>query len=481
MKKEVYIPYFKDKRVTVMGLGLLGRGIGDSKFLAYEGANLTITDKKTEEVLQMSLNELQDYKNIIYTLGEHKLSDFENKDFILKAAGVPYDSEYIFHAKKNGIPIYMSAALVSQIAMKELPDVTIIGITGTRGKSTTTQLIAHILKENGLRVHLGGNVRGAANLPLLEVIEDTDYIVMELDSWQLQGFGEMKISPHIAVFTSFLDDHMNYYKNDKEAYFNDKANIYRNQNKFDVLIASPQAHEEIWKRDKKKEVFIPDENTFEMNLIGEHNVVVARLAYEVASQCGLDDESIRSAIKSFKAVEGRLEDMGLYKLGSSNLDDIQGKNDFPTEVYKAYSEGEKEIFDEEGRRISRTCRVFNDNNGTTGDATIAALKAINAQFNKKPILIVGGADKGLPLTNLEEEIKKSAKEVIFLSGTGTQRLSLPKENEYEVLEDCVKRAFEIAEDGDIILYSPAFASFSKYFNNEYEKNDAFVKAVKSYS
>ncbi len=440
MKKELYLPYFKDKKVTVLGLGLLGRGVGDSAFLATSGCDLIITDKKTKEQLETSLEALKGFSDISYTLGEHRMEDFENRDFILKAAGVPFDSDYVAHAAQKNIPIYMSAALVSSLVMKELPDATIIGITGTRGKSTTTQLIAHILKENNLRVHLGGNVRGVANLPLLDALEDGDYLVLELDSWQLQGFGDMKISPHIAVFTSFLDDHMNYYKEDKEHYFDDKANIYRNQGKFDILIASPQAHEEIWKRDKKKEVFIPDENQFEMNLIGEHNLVAARLAYEVTSQCGLDDEGIRAAIKSFAAVEGRLEDMG----------DFGG------------------------------VKVFNDNNGTTGDATVAALKAIETTFGKKPILIMGGADKGLPVTDLEATIKSMTKEVVYLSGTGTEKISLPKKYEFEKLEDCVKQAFQLAETGDIILYSPGFASFSQFFNNEYEKNDAFVKAVQNY-
>lgn len=440
MIPELYRNYFKDKKVTVMGLGLLGRGVGDSVFLAEQESKLTITDKKTKEQLASSLVALEKYSDITYTLGEHILTDFEDRDFILKAAGVPYDSEYIAHAKKQKIPIYMSAALISMIAMKELPDVTIIGVTGTRGKSTTTQLIAHILKENNLRVHLGGNVRGVANLPLLEDIEDTDYLVLELDSWQLQGFGDLKISPHIAVFTSFLDDHMNYYKNDKELYFNDKAHIYRHQNKFDVLVASKQAHDEIWKRDKKKEVFVPDENTFEMSLIGEHNVEAARLAYEVTSQCGLDDQDIRNAIKSFKAVEGRLEDKGFIK----------------------------------------GVRVFNDNNGTTGDATVAALHAISTTYNKKPILIIGGSDKGLPLEALESAIKEYTQEVIFLDGTGTQKLSLPQEHKFDQLKDCVAYAFSVAKEGDIILYSPAFASFSQYFNNEYEKNDAFMEALKNY-
>ena len=251
MIQEIYLPYFENKKITVMGLGLLGRGIGDTAFLAKISREVIVTDKKTKEQLASSLLLLKEYIGVTYVLNEHRMEDFENRDFILKAAGVPLESEYIADARSKKVPVYMSAALVCDIVMKELPDVVIIGVTGTRGKSTTTELIAHILRENGSRVHLGGNIRGVANLPLLNEIEDGDFLVLELDSWQLQGFGDMKISPHIAVFTSFMDDHMNYYKNDKELYFNDKANIYRNQHDGDILIASAQAASEIIMRGEK--------------------------------------------------------------------------------------------------------------------------------------------------------------------------------------------------------------------------------------
>lgn len=441
MIKELYLPYFENKKVTVMGLGLLGRGIGDTKFLAEHGADVLVTDKKTKEQLESSLESLKEYTNIQYILGEHRLEDFENKDFILKAAGVPLDSDYIAHARNHNVSVYMSAAFVCDIIMKELPDVVIIGVTGTRGKSTTTELIAHVLRENGSRVHLGGNIRGLANLPLLDEIEDGDFLVLELDSWQLQGFGDMKISPHIAVFTSFMDDHMNYYKNDKELYFNDKANIYRNQHTGDVLVASAQASSEIIMRGERVSILVPEQQHFDMKLIGEHNQVAGGLAYEVASQCGLDDESIRKSLATFSAVHGRLEDIGLFK---NNI------------------------------------RVFNDNNGTTEDATIASINAINGTYNKNPIVIVGGADKGLPVTELEKCLQEKTKAVVYLSGTGTDRIILAKEYEFEKLSDCVTKAFELAEEGDIILFSPAFASFSKYFNNEYERNDEFVKEVGRY-
>lgn len=441
MLRDLYKDYFENRKITVMGLGLLGRGVGDTLFLAKNEAELIVTDKKSEEELATSLEQLKTYPGITYHLGGHNLLDFEKRDCIIKAAGVPYDSEFIKHAKDNDVPVYMSAALVADIVSKHLDGVTIIGVTGTRGKSTVTQMIAHILATSGLRVLLGGNVRNLANLPILEQIEEGDYLVLELDSWQLQGFGDLKLSPSIAVFTSFMDDHMNYYKNDKELYFSDKAQIYRHQKEYDVLIASKQACDEILLRDQV-EIVVPEREVFEMKLIGEHNQVAASLAAEVGRQCGLDDTEIREALKTFPGVEGRLEDCGLFNHG----------------------------------RV----RVFNDNNATTGDAVIAAIKAVMDTYQKKPIMIVGGADKGLPLTYLEQELLIHTKAYVLLEGTGTTRLSIAKDHVFATLEECLDRAIYLAEEGDIIVFSPGFASFSQYFHNEYERNDAFMAALKKY-
>lgn len=444
MRKELYEEYFKDKKVTVLGLGLLGRGLGDTEFLLTHGADVICTDTRSKEKLAGSISSItkNSPQNLQLVIGENRFADFENRDYILTCAGMQKEYEYLVHAKSHAIPVYMSAALVSHIIMEKLEGVTIVGVTGTRGKSTVTQLVAHILKSGGMRVHLGGNVRGVATLPLLETVEEGDFLVLELDSWQLQGFGDMHISPNIAVFTSFLDDHMNYYKNDKESYFSDKANIYRYQNEYDVLIASPQAASEIMLRDKKANPVVPDGEYFEMKLIGEHNQVAARLAYEVGIQCGLDEATIKEAIRTFEAVEGRLQDLGIFS--------------------------------------DKRVHVFNDNNATTPDATIAALRAVNETYHKKPILILGGSDKGLSLVSLEDEVTAMTKAAIFLEGTGTSKLSLQKEYQFSRLMDCVDKAFSLAEEGDIILFSPAFASFSSFFNNEYEKNDAFMEALIKY-
>ena len=153
----------------------------------------------------------------------------------------------------------MDASWFVELAREACPEpgrgIKIIGVTGTRGKSTTTHLIHEILEAaQGLsfgslsrkvlgqekaalgKIFLGGNVRGLATLPLLKKVKVGDIVVMELDSWQLQGFGDSKISPNIAVFTNLMVDHQNYYHNNMELYFADKANIYRWQKEGDYLV-----------------------------------------------------------------------------------------------------------------------------------------------------------------------------------------------------------------------------------------------------
>src|SRR3989344_3356414 len=227
--------HFRDKKITVMGLGLLGRGVGDAKYLAECGADLIVTDLKTREQLTESVAQLEQFSNIKFVLGEHKLEDFRDRDFILKAAGVPLNSIYIAEAKKNNIPVRMSADLFAEIS-----GIQVIGVTGTRGKSTVVHMIYEILKAAGKPVLLGGNVRGVSNFALLKDATSEHIAVLELDSWQLQGWGEVKMSPHVAVFTTLYSDHLNYYRNDLDAYLADKANIFLYQKPEDTLILGKQ-------------------------------------------------------------------------------------------------------------------------------------------------------------------------------------------------------------------------------------------------
>ncbi len=438
--------FFKNKKVTVVGLGLLGKRLGDIAFLSENGAKVLVTDLKSAKELAPSIQKLKKYNKpaggragITYVLGEHRLEDFDSCDFVLKGQGVPLDSRYIRYADSKGIPIEMDESLFAKLA----PKVKIIGVTGTRGKSTTTMLIYEILKASGMRVHLGGNIKGTAALPLLNVIKDWDVVVFELSSWQLQGFGEAKISPNISVFTNFMPDHMNYYQNNLDKYFEDKSYIYKFQKKDDVLVLGPTMKGKV-KDAKSKIVTANTKNIpkdWKVKLKGKHNLENIACTVEVARVLKIKEEIIKKTVENFKAVEGRLE---LVKT-------IKG------------------------------IEIYNDTNSCTPEATSAALETLE----KNIILILGGSDKNLDLKKLVQDIKKHTKAVVLIPGNGTDRIfpELKKIKnvaiyQEENLEKIVKKAFELAEKGDKILFSPAFTSFGM-FNNEYDRGDKFMKIVKN--
>lgn len=445
--------YFKNKKVTIMGLGLLGRGVGDAAFIAESGATeVLITDLKTEAELESSVTSLRKYENISFVLGEHRLEDFTDRDLVLVAAGVPFDSKYIAHAKKTCGKITQSAALFA-----ELSRVPIIGITGTRGKSTVTMMIHHCLTAiTGEQILLGGNIRGLSNLQLLKEVKPESICVMELDSWQLQGFGWADISPQVAVFTSFMEDHLNYYEREGESrdeamkrYFRDKAQIFVNQDEAGTLVTTPAVFE--WVRKVFPELTLGQElqlvdssivpEDAHLAMPGEHNRLNAALAITALEALGLEQAVIFEALALFPGVEGRLQ---LVR----TVDNI---------------------------------RIYNDNNATTPQATEAALKALDLG-NKNIILIAGGADKNIALEGLVSAVENHCKQIILTPGNGTDKLISLLKNESVVvstvsgMKEALAVAMEAAVAGDIIVLSPAFASFAQY-KNEYERNDEFMALV----
>lgn len=438
-----YKDYFKGKKVTVLGLGLLGKRLGDVQFLSRMGAEVIVTDMKTAAELAPSIEALKGYKNITYVFGEHRYQDFENRDFILKGQGTSLNSPYIAHARSNGIAIEMDESLFAKLA----PEVRIIGITGTRGKTYTTELIYHILKQAKKRVHLGGNIKGTAALPLLRKVQPGDFAVFELSSWQLQGFGEARISPEISVFTSFMPDHMNYYGNDIDLYFGDKAEIFNHQTHNDVLIVRPAMRDLVMGKTRSKLVValssdIPHD--WKLKTPGEHTRENAACAIAVARHLKIPEAQIKKSVLSFKGVPGRLEFV----------------------------------------RKHNGVSIYNDTCATTPEATVAGLKAL-APLSKdgKVILLAGGTDKALDVAALIPAISEYSKYTVLLSGTGTDKLttelsskdiSFTKESD---LKNLVKQGVALAQEGDIILFSPAFASFGM-FSNEYDRGEQFIKIVK---
>ncbi len=424
--------YFKDKKITVLGLGLLGKGLGDTAFLAECGAQVTVTDLKTARELAPSVAALKKYKNIRFVLGGHSLADFENCDMVLKAQGTPLDSLYIAHARAQGIPVRMDDELFVSLAPK---NITVIGVTGTRGKTTTASLIFHMLKKSGKRVHLGGNIRGVATLPLLKKVKAGDYVVLELSSWQLQGFGEQKFSPHVSVFTNFMPDHMNYYKNNLKDYFADKALIFKYQKKGGVLVAGESIVKKIPKSYKGK-LLLPSgvPTSWKLPLAGSHNKENIEFAICAARALKIPLAKIKAGVESFKAVEGRLQ---LVK-------------------------------------TLRGVAIYNDNNSTTPEATVAALKSFP---KKQTVLIMGGADKGLSTKELVKTVEEFTHTVVLLPGYGSDTLANGDFYRADSLADALTTAYKSAEKGDVVLFSPGFASFG-LFVNEYDRNDQFMALVK---
>jgi UDP-N-acetylmuramoylalanine--D-glutamate ligase len=430
--------HFRGKRITVMGLGLLG-GVGDIAYLAESGADIIATDLKSEDELRPSLDILKKFPNIRYTLVRHDLADFRDRALIIKAPSTPPDSPFIAEARKNNIPVTMWSALFATFAREA--GATILGITGTRGKSTVTAMISTILRTAGKKVVEGGNVQGTSVLTQLANVTAETIAVLELDSWKLQGFGEAKMSPHIVVFTTLYPDHLNYYKGDLDTYLADKANIFLYQKPGDTIILGKQCAPTIIEKygDKiESKTLVVDElklpDTWTLRIPGFHNRYNAALALAAARVLGISDEISRRALEEFAGVPGRLE----------LIREVNG------------------------------VKIYNDTTATTPEATLAALAALDPAHT---VLIMGGADKNLDMNTLLAKLAE-VKRVILLAGTGTSRVLefIPNASVFDDLGKAVHEAFASAKPGDTILFSPAFASFGM-FKNEYDRGDQFVALV----
>lgn len=419
-----------------MGLGLLGRGVGDAAFLARHCGKVIVTDMKNADDLRVSVDALKEYKNIEFRLGGHDAADFRNADFILKGAGVRLDNPYILEAEKAGVPVYMSTALFARFAPLRT-----VGITGTRGKSTTTYMVGDILKRAGRKVLMGGNIRGVSTLAQLPHAAEYELAVLELDSWQLQGFDALRISPNVAVYTTFYPDHMNYYDGDMVRYMRDKSAIFRHQKDGDVFITSPDVFVASENDRKDRTNGLPPQvvealpESFQLAIPGAHNRLNAALARAAALACGVDAAVADAALHDFAGVEGRLQRVGAWQ----------------------------------GRQF------YNDSNATTQEATLAALTAFPAE---NVVLIFGGADKGLPLDRMLGYIAEKKIRCVLIKGTGSERVlqQMPQLETVGSMPDAVSAACAKSKPGDNIILSPAFASFG-VFKNEYDRSDQFLREV----
>jgi len=430
------------KKVLVVGLGLQGGGVGIARFFSELGAIVTVTDKKDKNKLQESIEKLKRF-NIQFNLGGHILKDFISADVIFKGPSVPWNSMEVKAAIEKNIPIEMELSFV----VANYPG-KVIGITGTRGKSTTTHLIFNLLKESGFDVALGGGLPGISTIDCLKTAGESSWLVAELSSWALSGFHRKKISPHIAVFTNFYPDHLNYYKDLKE-YFYDKQAIFQYQKSGDSLIANINLKKNI---DSVTQIFQKtNERFFTKNdflysleyLKGDHNLENAAAAFKVSEILKIDKDKAIQIIKNFKGLPYRLQTVGK----------------------------------------KRNVIFINDTTSTTPIATVKAIRSLNG---KKIVLFLGGNSKNLPKDILINELN-SIEKIILLSGSFTEEISTILEEKFpdkligpfSNLEQAIEAGYEEAEklkDECYLLFSPGATSFSM-FNNEFHRGDEFNRLV----
>lgn len=445
------IDEFKNKNIVILGFGKEGKSTYTFIRKYLKDIHLTIKDKN-DKIKDDEL--LKDDKNITIITGENYLNDLDKYDLIMKTPGISFRDINISKIKDK-----ISSEL--EILLKYFKH-NIIGITGTKGKSTTSSLMYDILKNNDKKCFLLGNI-GIPIFDFIDKIDNDTTLVVEMSSHQLEFITN---SPHIAIITNFYQDHLDH-TNGLEDYYHAKLNITKHQSSNDTLIyyqGCSALDERIKALDLKsnilkvnfnnndiktycngKYIYIDKEPVYNTNdtrnLIGNHNLINIMLCLTASNLLGLDLTKTVNAINNFKPLEHRLELVGTY-------------NDVT---------------------------YYNDSIATIPDATINGINALK----KVNTLIFGGLDRGIDYNDFVEYLKQAPIEnLICMPTTGhkiAKELIEAKANKeiyiVDTLEEAVKKAKEVTKKGMICLMSPAAASY-EYFKNFEEKGNAYKKLVK---
>jgi UDP-N-acetylmuramoylalanine--D-glutamate ligase len=434
----------KDKKILILGFGR--EGIDTFNFLrkAYPQKPIGIADKANRRQLSSKAkNIIKKDKKLKLYLGKDYLNSLKRYEVIIRSPGVAPKTIKTFLTKRQ--------RLTSQagIFFEECPG-EIIGVTGTKGKSTTASLIYEILKKNGIKAKLAGNI-GKPMLSMLGSARKDTYYVLELSSHQLL---DLKKSPHIAVLLNIFPEHLDYYEGFTD-YANSKARITRYQTKEDFLIFNPDNEpvKKIAAKSRARKISLASVRLPKRKFLlkGKFNLYNIRAAVAAARLVGLNNREIFEAVEKFKPLPHRLEYVGKYK---------------------------GIIF-------------YNDALSTIPEATLAALETLG---NSVQTIFLGGFDRGLEFGNLVGKIlNEPIKNIILFPETGEriwrEMLKQTEKNEdllkkhkvflVQGMEDAVKLAYEFTDRGKVCLLSTASPSFG-LFRDYREKGELFKKFVKKY-
>ncbi len=455
--------WLRGKRTLVMGLGTRQGGLGVTRYLAEQGADVTVTDLRTEADLDPIIRELSGLP-IRFVLGEHRRKDFETAEIVVRNPAVPVRSPWLAIARAAGAQIEMEMSLFFRACPAP-----IIGITGTKGKTTTATICANILRLARPDTVLAGNMGASALMALPRITPETP-VVIELSSWQLEGLAEHGMSPYIAVLTNISEDHLNAYPSMAE-YIEAKRHIARFQKSGDWFIVN-RDHPLAWEsRHTGAGRIIPF--GFDRDLDAEQGAWLDgdRLIWQWA---GIDREICRL---SDLPIPGPATAMNALAASAAAL--LMGASE--TEANAALATQQPIPYRQEPVATIDGVLYVND---TAATAPAAAIAALDAYRGRPVVLIAGGASKRSDLTALASRAAAQAEAVVLLDGSatpefrqllleaGARNLSGP----HNAMEPAVRAAATFARPGSVVLLAPGCASFG-IFRDEFHRGDDFRSAV----
>jgi len=438
---------YRHRRVTVMGLGSFGGGVGAVRFLAERGAIVTVTDQRPREQLAESLQELGDVPVAKWTLGGHDESDFAAADLVVVNPAVTRDHPLLKRCRHAGVALTSEMNLFWQHNPAK-----VVAVTGSNGKSTTTALLFNILRFTGRQCWLGGNL-GRSLLPLVDEIRADDWVVLELSSFQLTDLDRLQVSPHVAVITNFAPNHLDWHGT-LEHYRWAKQTMLRWQTPDDSYVVNADDAEvatwtgrgrrlEFGERRGVNPTFLADVRQW-LRLPGRHNVMNALAAATAAMAVGAGRETIQRGLETYEPLPHRLQFVG----------------------------------EAAGRRF------YNDSLATTPESTMVALEA----FEQPIVLLAGGYDKHVDLGEMARAIAEHTKAVALMGQTGLRlhELITAEPHRSTLASDPLpdfRTAFDWAvaqsAPGDIVLLSPGCASYD-WFRNFADRGEQFTRLARDW-
>jgi UDP-N-acetylmuramoylalanine--D-glutamate ligase len=435
---------------TVLVVGAARSGIATARFLLARGARVVLTDTKGADSLSASVLLLRDLApcadRLELELGGHKMESFRNCDLVVVSPGVPLTLPCLEESRRRGIPVLAEV----ELAYRHLKG-RILGITGSNGKTTTTVLVAELLRGAGFRAYAAGNV-GTALMSFVEQSQNDDVYSTELSSFQLEGIKDFR--PFVAAILNLTPDHMDRYPG-FDAYVEAKERIFMNQQPGDFAVLNADDPRTIAmagrvrsaavlfsrQRPLARGVFLREDTLVcrdgqeerelfraaDIRLKGSHNLENVLAACAIAHLAGAPPATFREVVRNFKGVEHRLEWV-------SEIDGVQ---------------------------------YFNDSKATNVDAAVKSLEAFPGGIH----LIAGGRDKGGDFAVLRPLVAERVKELVLIGEAAAKiREALAGTTEICAAQDlaqALKLCRNRAQAGDVVLLAPACASFDMFLDYEH--------------